>query len=142
MSTEPEQNPSPTATLEAPAPSAWQGIEDEMTARFRSYLTGTPEGFENLQWAISLLEIDRDPTTGEPKLSPEGKFMFPKMDAKGRNLFEQFLSWQRCWFLWPDIEHYVLTAEQFTGEQRQEFIEAIYRVRSLLREDEPKQPVC
>jgi hypothetical protein len=141
MRSTPEQNPSPTTTLEAQREPG-QDIEDAFTERFRSYLTGTPEGFEQLAGAMALLEIERDPATLEPKLTPEGKFSFPKMDAKGRCLFEQFLSWQRCWFLWPELEHYVFTAEQFTDEQRQEFIEAIYRVRTLLREDEPKQPVC
>lgn len=143
----PSPSPTPIAALEAevprPEPGPWAGFEAEMEARVRSYMTATPEGFEQLQLAIILLEIERDPATGEPKLTADGKFSFPMKDAKGSILFWRFLNWQRCWHLWPQLEHNVNTATNFTEAQKKEALDAISHVRALLGEVEPKNSgVC
>ena len=109
---------------------------DTLNHSVDEYLSASPLGFEKMLWALLQLEIEMD-GAGNPVITPAGQFSFPLMDAKQRTVFERFLSWQRRWYLWPQIEHQIKTSSSWKEENKLCALEAITQARILLGEAFP-----
>ena len=125
-------------------PGDWSHAESVVVRPFASvddYLSGSPQGFERMMWALLQLEIEYGPD-GNPVITPEGRFNLLHLDHKQRTVLERFLSWQRSWHLWPRVEYNIRASQVLTEEQRQYAMEAIKQTQILLGEDSPQAGVC
>lgn len=79
-----------------------QAIET-LARQVQQYLTATVDGFEQMYEGLLLLEVPDDPTTGQPARTSDGSYCFPRLDELNRTVLDRFLSYQRAWYMWPQL---------------------------------------
>src|SRR5579859_2211377 len=107
---------------------------DTLAGRVKAYLTATMEGFDQMYEGLLLLEVPKDPATGEPMRTSDGSYVFSRLDELQRTVLDRFLSYQRFWHLWPRLVHRVNSAENLTEEERRLRLSAVNLVRAMLFE--------